>query len=146
MNTARSIWNSNLFCTPKIQAFFRGRQGWLVKGRKGLQLTADAVAAKMGISRGAYSQLEKSEERGTITLENLTRAADAMDCELVYAIRPKRRETFAEVIWVPLEKTAILHPWLNNCVPHARGEALGGVVRDLIRNPEFRRKQGWSQR
>jgi predicted DNA-binding mobile mystery protein A len=43
----------------------------------------------MGITPSGLSHLERREASGAVTLEALRRAADAMDCELVYAIVPR---------------------------------------------------------
>jgi transcriptional regulator with XRE-family HTH domain len=47
------------------------------------------VAARAGIKRQSYAQFERAEERGSITMASLRRAAEAMDCELVYFIAPR---------------------------------------------------------
>jgi len=47
------------------------------------------VADRMGITPSGVSHLERREATGAVTLEALRRAADALDCELVYAIVPR---------------------------------------------------------
>jgi len=56
-------------------------------------LSQEAVAKKLRVKRQSYAQFETAEERGSISLSSLQRAAEAMDCELVYFIVP--RETIA---------------------------------------------------
>jgi hypothetical protein len=41
------------------------------------------------VKRQSYAQFENAEERGSITLASLRRAAEAMDCELVYFVAPR---------------------------------------------------------
>ena len=41
------------------------------------------------MKRQSYSQFEAAEDQGSISLASLRRAADAMDCELVYFIVPR---------------------------------------------------------
>jgi len=55
------------------------------------------VAAKAAVKRQSYSQFEAAEEKGSISLASLRRAAEAMDCELVYFVVPKAglAETYA---------------------------------------------------
>jgi predicted DNA-binding mobile mystery protein A len=47
------------------------------------------LAKRLGVTPAAVVQLEKRELAGTVTLESLRKAAEALDCELVYALVPK---------------------------------------------------------
>lgn len=49
----------------------------------------------MGVGEKRVVQLENGEAQGKITVESLARAAEALDCELVVALLPRR----------PLEQT-----------------------------------------
>ena len=55
------------------------------------------LAARMGVSAQTVHGLERSEASATISLERLQRAAEAMECTLVYALVPNRtlEETIA---------------------------------------------------
>ena len=123
-----------------------GDQGWLKTTRKGLFLSAATVAKKLTVARAAYSKYEECEERGSITLATLAKAAEAMDCELVYAIRPKNKKSFSNIIWETLLPQSQLHPWIKKCDPKKRGEALAHVADKLMNDSNFRKKQCWSQR
>jgi transcriptional regulator with XRE-family HTH domain len=57
--------------------------------REAVGLTQAEVAEKAGVKRQSYAQFENHEERGSITLSSLRRAAEAMDCELVYYVAPR---------------------------------------------------------
>jgi predicted DNA-binding mobile mystery protein A len=70
------------------------RRGWLRAVREALELSLEEVSKKTSMSRQNINQLEQSEASGKITLDSLRRLADAMDCNLVYAIVP-RDKTFA---------------------------------------------------
>lgn len=63
--------------------------GWLRAIRESTALTQAALAQKLGLTRQSYAALETSEARGAISLSSLQRAADAMDCELVYFVVPR---------------------------------------------------------
>ena len=63
--------------------------GWLRAIRESTALTQTALAAKLGLTRQSYAALETSEARGAISLSSLQRAAEAMDCELVYFLVPR---------------------------------------------------------
>lgn len=63
-------------------------RGWVRAIREALDMSSADLGARLGISRQAVSQLERSEVEGAIQLETLRRMAEAMDCTLVYAIVP----------------------------------------------------------
>ena len=58
-------------------------------------MSAADLAERMGISGASVRSLEEKEVAGGIRLSSLRRAAEAMDCTLVYALVPNRslRET-----------------------------------------------------
>jgi predicted DNA-binding mobile mystery protein A len=68
----------------------RPDDGWIREVRIALGMTSAQLAARMRISQSAVTQLEQSEVAGTARLESLRRAAAALDCDLVYALVPKR--------------------------------------------------------
>jgi hypothetical protein len=43
----------------------------------------------MAVKRQSYAQFEAAEEKGSISIASAQRAAEAMDCELVYFIIPR---------------------------------------------------------
>ena len=51
-------------------------------------MTADDLGRRMGITGASVRSLEKKEEAGGVRLDSLRRAAEAMDCTLVYAFVP----------------------------------------------------------
>ena len=64
-------------------------RGWLRAVREAIGLTQGEVASKAGIKRQSYAQFEASEGRGSISMASLRRAAEAMDCDLVYYVVPR---------------------------------------------------------
>jgi len=64
-------------------------EGWLRSIRQSKSLSQRQVAEKVGVSQQAFDQFERGEVRGTITLETLRGAAEAMDADLVYFLRPR---------------------------------------------------------
>jgi predicted DNA-binding mobile mystery protein A len=74
----------------------RPKRGWLRTVRKALGMTLKEVGKSMGISPSHLISFEKAEARDRITLASLKKYADAMECELVYALVPKSG-TFAEL-------------------------------------------------
>jgi predicted DNA-binding mobile mystery protein A len=63
--------------------------GWVAAIRSALNMTMEQLGRKLGISRQAVSQLEAREAAGSISIQNLREAAEALDMHLVYAIVPK---------------------------------------------------------
>ncbi len=63
--------------------------GWLRAIREALGVTQQEVATAAKVKRQSILGFEKAEASDRITLQNLRRVADAMGCELVYAIVPK---------------------------------------------------------
>jgi transcriptional regulator with XRE-family HTH domain len=57
--------------------------------REAIGLTQRTVAERAAVKRQSYSQFEVAEEKGSISLASLRRAAEAMDCELVYFVVPR---------------------------------------------------------
>lgn len=66
------------------------RGGWLRVIRQALGMTRNDMAAKLGITSSTVARIEASEQRETIQLDTLRRAAAALDCELVYALVPRQ--------------------------------------------------------
>jgi hypothetical protein len=68
-----------------------------------------------------------------------------MDCELVYAIRPKIKKSFATLIWELVYPEALKHPWLRKTHSSTRAYALSHWATKIMNDPVFRKKQGWSR-
>ena len=98
---------------------------------------------RLGISISAYSNLEANEAAGGATSRSLQKAAEAMGCELIYAVRPKNQATFVERVWIPLLEEAKFHPWMRKRDPRKKGGALGSIVNTLFERPSVRRKMQW---
>ena len=67
----------------------RPLRGWLRAVREALGVSQQEVAIAANVKRQSIIGFEEAEARDRITLRNLRRVADAMGCELVYAIVPK---------------------------------------------------------
>ena len=70
-------------------ALARPAAGWVRSLRDALGMTAQDLSARIGVSRVAVNKLEASERAGTVQLDTLARAADALGCDLVYALVPR---------------------------------------------------------
>lgn len=79
-----------------IADFPRPPRGWIRAIREALEMTAAQLGERLKVSQPRITALEKSEMEDSITLETLRRAAEALDCRLVYAFVP--RESLDEMV------------------------------------------------
>lgn len=68
----------------------RPHGGWVRAIREALGMTAGDLADRMGVSQPSVTRLEQSERDGVVRLDTLTRVADALECDVVYALVPRR--------------------------------------------------------
>ena len=73
----------------------RPPKGWVKAIRESLGMSAEQLAARIGVTKPRVYEIEKAEISGSITLNSLERAAHALDCQLVYKLIPRQ----------PLQKT-----------------------------------------
>lgn len=92
-------------------------RGWIKAVREALGMTTGQLARRLGVRQPSVVNLEMSEERGTIELATLRRAAAALDCTLVYALIPneplettirERARAFLRRRRQPVEHTMLL--------------------------------------
>jgi predicted DNA-binding mobile mystery protein A len=67
----------------------RPAKGWIHAIRQALGVSSGELARRLGTSRQLPLQLEKGEAEDRITLKSLRAVANALDCELVYALLPR---------------------------------------------------------
>lgn len=75
---------------PFIENAARPSRGWVRAIRDALGMTTAQLGARMGVSQPRIVELEKAEIHGAITLHSLERAAEAMNCRVVYALVPMK--------------------------------------------------------
>ncbi len=97
----------------------RPNKGWIRAVRDALGMSGSELAARMGVSQQVVSEIERNERQTTARLDTLMRAAEAMDCELVYALVPRR--TLEETVRSQARRKAVRH--LAHVVHHGRLEA-----------------------
>ncbi len=68
----------------------RPPSGWVRAIREGLGMAKAHLAARLGVAPSTVIRLESSEADDTISLATLRRAAEALGCELHYALVPKQ--------------------------------------------------------
>lgn len=68
----------------------RPKEGWIRTLRKALGMSSPQFGRVLGVSKSQASQIERMELEDRITLKQLRRVADALDCDLQYALVPRR--------------------------------------------------------
>ena len=64
--------------------------GWLRAIRETLGMTSAALGQRLGITASGVRKLEQAEVADAVTLATLRRMAEALDCELHYALVPRQ--------------------------------------------------------
>ncbi len=72
-----------------VRASSRPSLGWAKTIRQGLGMTALALGRRLGISQAGVAKLEKAEAEDRITLGSLRKLAEALNCEVHYALIPR---------------------------------------------------------
>jgi predicted DNA-binding mobile mystery protein A len=75
---------------PPLEAFEPPAEGWLRAIRLALGMTTVQFAERYGRPQSRICALEQAELTGALSLKTLTEAADALDCDVVYAVIPRR--------------------------------------------------------
>lgn len=89
IKTQRKSLDEKLLAFVQARMIIRPKSGWVRAIREALGMTTSQLAHRMGIQQSGVTLLEKREINKKVTLETLERAAQAMNCELVYALVPK---------------------------------------------------------
>jgi predicted DNA-binding mobile mystery protein A len=66
----------------------RPPRGWIRAIREALGMTTGELGQRMGLTQSRVSQIERSEELGSIRLDSLERAARALNCQVRYVFVP----------------------------------------------------------
>jgi predicted DNA-binding mobile mystery protein A len=72
--------------------------GWIKPIRSALCMTKKQFSERMGVHLSRVSKIEKAEIDDSITVKSMRRAAEALNCEFVYAIVPRSTLTLKELI------------------------------------------------
>lgn len=75
--------------TQKITGLKTPPEGWLRTNRKALKMPAKLIMEKAGFKTSELYRIEKAELDGTLTLNKLKDTANAMGCDLYYAVVPR---------------------------------------------------------
>jgi predicted DNA-binding mobile mystery protein A len=87
---SRALLDAHFAEWQPLRSISRPPHGWVRAVRDALGMSAAALAVRLGITASAVIRLEQSEAADRIRLETLRRAADALGCDLVYLLVPRR--------------------------------------------------------
>lgn len=82
----------------------RPPKGWIRAVREALGMSGRQFAARLGVTPPRVTVLEREEISGGISLKTLRQAAEALDCEVVYALVP--RSSLQQAVRRQAEKVA----------------------------------------
>ena len=85
---ARERLDERLVPLKPAERFRAPPKGWVRAVRDALGMSGVQFARRLRVQPPSVAALEASEESGTIQLKTLRRAAEALDCTLVYALVP----------------------------------------------------------
>jgi predicted DNA-binding mobile mystery protein A len=85
---SRQRLDERLLALKPEDRFRRPPKGWIRAIRDALGMSGVQFAARLGVRPQTAEAIEKSEANGTVQLKTLQRAAEALDCTLVYALVP----------------------------------------------------------
>ncbi|MEQ1878506.1 MAG: hypothetical protein ABL958_17830 [Bdellovibrionia bacterium] len=122
-------------------------RGRLRAARRALMISTGEIALRMGITRSAYWKMEARELTGRITIGDLERAAEGLECELLYVLRPKSSTNYSEEVFkriLPDAKKALLK--FNPDHPKKIKMRLAAHAIDLLRSFRVRRGAKMNER
>jgi predicted DNA-binding mobile mystery protein A len=82
------------------------RGGWIKTLREALSMSSMQLASRLTLSRARIVQLENAEANDAVTLRTLRETADALGCELIYALVPKGSTSLEDIIKTQAEQIA----------------------------------------
>lgn len=65
-------------------------KGWLKTIRNGLGMSLETFGKRLGVTKATAHQIEQAEMNESITIKRLRAAADALECDLVIAVVPRK--------------------------------------------------------
>ncbi len=115
----------------QVQPYRKPPRGWILAIREALGMSLAQLGRRLGTDAAGAKRLQDREATGTISLASLRRVAEAMDCELVYALVP--RTSLEDVIH--RQAGAVAHEGVRRVAQTMSLEAQG-VHADELREQE----------
>ncbi|MHB1164484.1 MAG: mobile mystery protein A [Candidatus Nanopelagicales bacterium] len=87
---SRAVIDSRLHASKnELRSMQKPQLGWIRTVREALSMSQSQLAKRLGVTQRSVQSMEKSEASEGIRLQTLRRAADALGCDLVYALVPR---------------------------------------------------------
>ncbi|MBT3187110.1 MAG: mobile mystery protein A [Candidatus Thioglobus sp.] len=80
----------NLTTSVDVSKIARPKEGWIRTLRKSLGMSANQLAKYLDMSSSQATQMERMEAEDRITIKQLRRVANVLNCDLEYAIIPRK--------------------------------------------------------
>lgn len=147
LQRAREKLDERLSQLPPASQFVAPPKGWIRALRDGLGMSAAQLGQRVGVRPQSIDDMEKAEQKGSISLATLRRAAEAMDCTLVYALVPNtsldatvqaRAHIIAQAALASVDQTMALE---DQAVAPARTQQISDYVADHISERDLWRGQ-----
>ena len=87
---ARRNLDKKLATLQNLDILVRPPRGWIKAIREALGMTTTQLGKRLGVTQSRVTAIEQAEAKKSITLNSLEKAAQAMDCQLVYVLLPRR--------------------------------------------------------
>ena len=134
---SRRRLDAKLAALQPAERFAVPPRGWIRAIRTALGMSQSDLAVRLGVSPQAVQQFEASESDGSVRLSTLRRAAEALDCTLVYALVPRssleetveaRARTVLAVETAAAERSMVLEAQDSTLPPEALRPAADALV------------------
>ena len=89
-NIVRDQYQSKINQLIGLKKISRPKEGWIRTLRKALGMSSPQLAVRLNISKSQVTQMERMELEDRITLRQLRRVAESLDCDLMYAFVPRK--------------------------------------------------------
>jgi predicted DNA-binding mobile mystery protein A len=87
---SRELLDAHFKELQPLRELARPPRGWIRAVREALGMSAAVLGGRIGTTAGAVLRMEQSEAGDRIRLDTLRRAADALGCDLIYVLVPRR--------------------------------------------------------
>ena len=141
---ARRHLDSKFEKIKSLKDFYGPSKGWIRAIRDALGMTTSQLATRMGVTHTRILVIEKSEPLGNLKISTLKRTAEALDCQLVYALIPrnklktmirKQAEKKAKAMFQKAEHTMKLE---NQESENTNDVELEDVIQELLKGSQSR--------
>jgi predicted DNA-binding mobile mystery protein A len=89
LKAARRAIDRQLPASTAVRQLPKLQQGWIATIRSAIGMPQQVLGKRLRLPKQRISLLEQRERSGDIKLSQLRDAADALDCDLVYALVPR---------------------------------------------------------